>query len=79
MGERLHASHLLENFILFASLGLCIFILAQTAYFLIVASPRPMSNAFSKIVVLPDRSREAGAEAPAVIVAGGTAGMDLRT
>ena len=38
---------------------LCIFILAQTAYFLIVASPRPMSNAFSKIVVLPDRSREA--------------------
>lgn len=55
MGERLHASHLLENFILFASLGLCIFVLAQTAYFLILTSPRPMSNAFPKIVVLPDR------------------------
>ena len=56
MGERLHASHLLENFILFASLGLCVFRVAKTAYYPIVASLRPVSNRFPKIGVLPDEA-----------------------
>lgn len=65
MGERLHASHLLENFILFASLGLLISWNAplRGAYFLIVACRRMKSNLFPKIVVLPDAAGEVLAKA----------------
>ena len=39
-------------------------------------APRAVRGTLENIA---ERAREAGAEAPAVIVAGGTAGMDLRT
>ena len=40
-------------------------------------APRPMAVR-GTLNDIAERAREAGAEAPAVIVVGGTAGMDLR-